>query len=438
MVTGTALGRTAPVAAAFAAAFAPFARMRAAVAAAMAARDQVGGHVERAARHFALDELLDVEQEALFVGGKQRNGFARCARAAGTADAVHVVFGVVRQVVVDDAGHAGHIQATRRHVGGDQHFEFAGLEGLKGLHAVGLGLVAVDRFGLDAITFQVARQACGADLGVREDDDLIEAARLHQMHDGSALGVAGHLVGDLRDGRGGGVARRHFDFDGVVQVRPAQLADFVAERGREQKALTLRGQQADDALQVRQKAHVEHAVRFVQHQDADLAEVHVLLFNVIEQTARRGNQHFAAAAQRFLLRTDIHAAEHHGRAQRRLLAVALDALEDLVREFARGRQDQRAHRMPGGRSAGVGQRHEAMQDRDRERRRLAGAGLGGAHDVAARHHHGNRLRLDGRRGGIAGFGDGLQQQGVQPEIVERRRGRVSGGCYGLSGFSHQG
>ncbi|KAG0934333.1 hypothetical protein G6F31_016130 [Rhizopus arrhizus] len=94
--------------------------------------------------------------------------------------------------------------------------------------------------------------------------------------------------------------------------------------------------------------------------------------------------------------------------------------------------------MPRGRRAGVGQRHQPVQDGQCERGRLAGAGLRGAHDIAPFHHDGDGLGLDGRGDRVAGFGDGLQQQGVQPEIGERRRGRVSGGCYGLSGFSHQG
>ena len=116
----------------------------------------------------------------------------------------------------------------------------------------------------------------------------------------------------------------------------------------ENRGPELRGQQADDALQVGQEAHVQHAISLVQHQDADLTQVHVLLFHVIQQAARRGDQDFAATAQRFALRTDVHAAEHHGRTQRRLLAVALDAFVHLVRQFARGREDQRAHRVRAG------------------------------------------------------------------------------------------
>src|SRR5690606_395348 len=81
----------------------------------VAAHDQFAGHIEPAARHRALGQFLDVLQVAFFVGSEQRNGLARRAGAAGATDTVHVVFGIVREVVVDDARHAGHVQPARGH-----------------------------------------------------------------------------------------------------------------------------------------------------------------------------------------------------------------------------------------------------------------------------------------------------------------------------------
>jgi hypothetical protein len=63
---------------------------------------------------------------------------------------------------------------------------------------------------------------------------------------------------------------------------------------------------------------------------------------------------------------------------------------------------------------------EELQDRQRESRRLAGSRLGGAHDVAPLQNQRYRLRLDGRRLGIAFVGDGPQQLGQQPESIEAR------------------
>src|SRR5689334_25383674 len=65
---------------------------------------------------------------------------------------------------------------------------------------------------------------------------------------------------------------------------------------------------------------------------------------------------------------------------------------DLERELAGGRQDERTRtaRLELGGVLG-----EALEQREAERGRLAGAGLGDAEHVAPRKHEGNGLGLDG-------------------------------------------
>jgi hypothetical protein len=72
----------------------------------------------------------------------------------------------------------------------------------------------------------------------------------------------------------------------------------------------------------------------------------------------------------------------------------LDVLGDLVGQFARGQQHQRAHRMARRRHGAFSCR-ASLQQRQREGGRLAGAGLGGAHHVRPQ-HHGDGLGLDRR------------------------------------------
>ena len=67
----------------------------------------------------------------------------------------------------------------------------------------------------------------------------------------------------------------------------------------------------------------------------------------------------------------------------------------LDRQLPRRRQDQRTHRMAGGRRAGAGVRRQALQQRQGEGGGLAGAGLGAAHDVLAGHHQRDGLLLIG-------------------------------------------
>ena len=79
------------------------------------------------------------------------------AQARGAADAVHVVLGVERQVVVVDVRHAVDVQAARGHVGGDQDFELAGLEFLQQRLALLLRHVAGEHADAVAGAFQRAR-----------------------------------------------------------------------------------------------------------------------------------------------------------------------------------------------------------------------------------------------------------------------------------------
>ena len=50
----------------------------------------------------------------------ERYGFALGAGAAGAADAVNIILGDVRQIVVDDVGQGLDVEAAPGDVGGDQ------------------------------------------------------------------------------------------------------------------------------------------------------------------------------------------------------------------------------------------------------------------------------------------------------------------------------
>ena len=73
------------------------------------------------ARDAALDQLFDVGQEAVFIDADQRDGTAIGACTTGAADAVHVVFGHIGQLVVHHVGQHVDVDATRGDVRGHQH-----------------------------------------------------------------------------------------------------------------------------------------------------------------------------------------------------------------------------------------------------------------------------------------------------------------------------
>ncbi len=164
------------------------------------------------------------------------------------------------------------------------------------------------------------------------------------------------------------------------------------------------------------EAEVEHLVGLVENEDLDIAQAQRPAIDEIEQTAGRGDENVDAEREIALLLADGDAAEHHRGGELQVAAIGAEAVGDLAGQFAGRAQHENAAALADG-SAGIFR--QAMEDRQRERRRLAGAGLGDAADVAAGHHIGDGLRLD-RGGLLVAFGrKRLQDRLGQSEIGEK-------------------
>ena len=136
---------------------------------------------------------------------------------------------------------------------------------------------------------------------------------------------------------------------------------------------------------------------------------------MIEQAARRRDQHVDAAVELAVLIVERDAADQQRHRKLVVLAVVLEALGDLGGEFARRLQDQRARHARLGPAA-----RQQLDHRQGEGGGLAGAGLGDADHVAALQHMGDALRLNGGGGGVAALGHGLQHLRREPKGFEPR------------------
>ena len=218
--------------------------------------------------------------------------------------------------------------------------------------------------------------------------------------------------------RGG---RRHRDGLGVPQEGVGQAADLGRHGGREEQRLPVAREQADDALDVGDEAHVEHAVGLVDDEHLDVGQQQAAALEQVDQPARRGDQHVDAAHQRVLLVAQALAADEQRVVELQVFAVLDEVLGHLQRELARGLEDQAARHAGAGAGAG-----EDVDHRQREARRLAGAGLRAAQHVAAHQHDGDRLRLDRRGMAVAHLVDGAHELVGKPELGEERGGRGFG------------
>ena len=142
-------------------------------------------------------------------------------------------------------------------------------------------------------------------------------------------------------------------------------------------------------------------------------EVHVALFHMIEQAARRGDDHIDALAQRLLLRAIAHAAVNRGDPQAGVAAQLLGMLGHLQRQFARRQQHQRA------RFTRARRVDQFLQQRQQKRCRFARAGFGRAENVAPFQRRRNRRALDRRRFLEVHGLDIFQQARIEIETIER-------------------
>ena len=137
--------------------------------------------------------------------------------------------------------------------------------------------------------------------------------------------------------------------------------------------------------------------------------------HVVEQAAGRRDEHVEAARQHRDLRAGADAAEDAADPHGSMPRIDAEAFRDLPRKLARRRKDERAHMAA---ANGLALAQQAIEDGQREGRRLAGAGLGDAEKIVALEKVGDRAGLDGRRNGITRIAHGARKRLGKAEIRE--------------------
>ncbi len=274
--------------------------------------------------YVALDEFFDVFQIAHFFAVHQRQGRAAGSGAACAANAVHIIFGHVGQFKIDHLRQLVDIQPARGNVGCHQHADFAALEASQRLGTRALAFVAMNGGSGNIVLDEFLRQLVGAMLGAGKHQNLLPVMMLDEVRQQFSFMYLRYQMHRLLHHFRCGVATRHFHAFWIVQQAIGQRLDLVGESGGEQQVLPLRGQHSQNFLDVADKAHIQHTVGLVQHQNFHSGKINGLLTQMIQQATRRGDQNIHARLQRLELRIDIDPAEHHHGFQRQVFAVGFD------------------------------------------------------------------------------------------------------------------
>jgi hypothetical protein len=119
--------------------------------------------------HSLTEQLLNRLQRTTLCRFAERNRNTSSARAASSADAMHVTLSFYWNIEVHDVTDAVHVNAARGDIGGHQDARLASLESIERALALALVLVSVNGGSINPRANQALHDAVGAVLGARED-----------------------------------------------------------------------------------------------------------------------------------------------------------------------------------------------------------------------------------------------------------------------------
>lgn len=328
------------------------------------------------------------DQVDILTGGKA-HCLAAQAGAAGAAGAMDVGLGGIRHVVVDHMGNPGNINAPGSDICCHQHLEPAALEAVHSLFTHVLGKIALQGSGIKTGMRQFGCQAFGLVLGAGENQGRQHSFVAQKLHEKRCF--FGLLKGIEAMGNGLHRAiRADLHPHWFLQNFLCQCTDTIRHGGREQEGLFLERQLPDNALQIRQKALVEHVICLVEHQAFHLFEADGAIMHDVEHAARAGNNNINPALDALDLGLFAHPAIDGQNAQMRALDDAAGKGGDLLGQFPGRRKYQGAWLF----GFCLDKR---VQKRQHVGRCLAGAGLGQTDNVPTCQNRRNGLCLNGGR-----------------------------------------
>src|SRR5690606_21848372 len=132
-------------------------------------------------RYAAADEMLNTTDLMAFGMGGQGIGLTVAAGATRTADAMHVIFRLHGQVIVESMADALHVDAAGSDISCYQNAQLAPLQQTQGAGTLTLIHVAMQRAGSVALFRQISGQVICATLGGSKHNGLIQFAVAQQV-----------------------------------------------------------------------------------------------------------------------------------------------------------------------------------------------------------------------------------------------------------------
>ena len=217
--------------------------------------------------------------------------------------------------------------------------------------------------------------AVGAHPGATEDDDAFVVGLFEKAEEEFVLLIRRHGIKSVGDGFGGGLAEADFDRDGLFQGPLGETFDFGRDGGREKESLAFFRTEGDDAFDVGQEPHIEHAIHLIQDEVREMSEIQVTLADEVEETSRGGHQNIDATLNLLPLGSIADPTLDESNSQPGVLGEFLQSFRNLVGQFAGWLKDEGAE---------FPRFSEVLQDGEGESGCFSSARLRGPDDVFSR------------------------------------------------------
>jgi DNA helicase II / ATP-dependent DNA helicase PcrA len=356
------------------------------------------------------DEFLDVTDLTAFFGDHDGEGVTRGLRTPGAADAVHVILRVEGHIEIDDVADLRHIDAASGDVRGDENVVTAVTEAFQGILTLALGAIRMERGDGVPMAGKELRDTVRAMAGAAEDDDGIVIDLVEEGLEQIGLLIVRDGEDGVLDGGGRGAAGADLDDLGLLHGPLDEGIDVRRDGGGEEARLALFGATLKDAADVGQKAHVQHAIRFIQHEVLYLVETDGAAVQIINETSGRGDEDIDTTLEHGGLFAVADPAENHPSTEIREAAEVAKGSLHLGGQFAGGFQHEDA------RTGGV--LIQLGKDGQGKGSRLASAGLGTANHVFSRQNQRNSAQLNGGRFDITHGLDAFHHRAGQTQLCK--------------------
>ena len=163
---------------------------------------------------FCLADPLNFTDSEGLSAACQRKAHALFSCSAGTADTMHIIFDILRNVIIDNAIHIVYIDSSRRNIRCDQHLEITASETVHDRISLCLAQIAMQPFCRDASVFQILCQLVHHTLGVAENQSSFQVIIFNQPCSCSFLIRSANIIKILPDS-----FYRQFLFDNLYHFR---------------------------------------------------------------------------------------------------------------------------------------------------------------------------------------------------------------------------